>query len=66
MHKPKGRPNDLDTLKNNQKKENKNKFKNPFSALTSKAFGTEVHSLAGPGAKKKEKKERRAKNSVSR
>lgn len=46
-------------------KRRKNKInKKPFSALTSKAFGTEVHSLAGPGAKKKEKKERRAKNSV--
>lgn len=27
----------------------------PFTALTSKAFGTEIHSLAGPGAKNKKK-----------
>lgn len=32
--------------------------KKSFTALTSKAFGTEVHSLAGPKAKKKKKKKK--------
>jgi hypothetical protein len=47
------------SLKNNQEKKKIN-FKNLFlHLLTSKAFGTEIHSLAGPGAKKKKKKERK-------
>jgi hypothetical protein len=47
------------SLKNNQEKKIIN-FKNLFlHLLTSKAFGTEIHSLAGPGAKKKKKKKKK-------
>lgn len=43
--------------------DNLTKIQKLFTALTSKAFGTEIHSLAGPGAKIKKKK-KELKNSL--